>query len=126
MFKGYERITLSSSSNQGGKFIKTKAGKVLNFDYNKTAKSHGLEDTHSPLTQLDNFPIELARLRSSFYINFLAISATISYGWVVEKGVVCYYPRSPLPTGSHRMRLIVQVLARSSATRYPGDRRVQH
>ncbi|RYO99670.1 hypothetical protein DL765_010924 [Monosporascus sp. GIB2] len=37
--------------------------------------------------QHDDFPIEVARLRSSFYLVGVTAAATISYGWVVEKQV---------------------------------------
>lgn len=63
-------------------------GKMLNFDYMKTAKSHRVENMDVPNTQLGTFPIELARLRSSFYLLGITTVATISYGWVVEKKVV--------------------------------------
>ncbi|RYP02213.1 hypothetical protein DL764_005893 [Monosporascus ibericus] len=35
----------------------------------------------------DDFPIEVARLRSSFYLVVVTTVTTISYGWVVEKQV---------------------------------------
>lgn len=61
---------------------------MLNFDYAKTAKAHKSSDSGRQDGQLGEFPIELARLRSSFYLLAVTTVATISYGWVVEQKVV--------------------------------------
>lgn len=69
----------------------------MNFDYAKTAKSHKSSNTGGWNAQLGEFPIELARLRSSFYLLVVTTIATISYGWVVEKKVVRLYPLKMRP-----------------------------
>lgn len=39
------------------------------------------------LNDLSTFPIEHARLRSEPYFFFVLIASTITYGWVLDKGV---------------------------------------
>ncbi|KAI0008497.1 major facilitator superfamily transporter [Xylariaceae sp. FL0662B] len=62
-------------------------GKVLNYDYARTAKDFGFEVNDNRVGRSDNFPIEFARLRSSFYLAGTAALSTISYGWVVQRQV---------------------------------------
>ncbi|KAH9898723.1 major facilitator superfamily transporter [Xylariomycetidae sp. FL2044] len=59
-------------------------GRVLNRDYAKVAKSSGMEDVHQ---RSQNFPIELARLGSSYYLIGLAAVSMIGYGWTIERRV---------------------------------------
>lgn len=65
-------------------------GRLLDYDYAKIAKTHL---GNSPIPGLEHtthgFPIEAARLRSALYLVFLAINATIGYGWAIQYRVVC-------------------------------------
>ncbi|KAI1081029.1 major facilitator superfamily transporter [Whalleya microplaca] len=62
-------------------------GKILNYDYARTAKQFGCEENDNRAGEPNHFPIEFARLRSSFYVIGLAALSTMSYGWVVQKQV---------------------------------------
>ncbi|KAI1487335.1 major facilitator superfamily transporter [Biscogniauxia mediterranea] len=59
-------------------------GKILDYDYIRTAKSYGVTVNRGHDVNIDIFPIEVARLRSSVYLIVLSALGTISYGWVVQ------------------------------------------
>ncbi|KAL1878119.1 hypothetical protein VTK73DRAFT_7999 [Phialemonium thermophilum] len=59
-------------------------GKLLNYDYVRTAKEYGLSVEAVRGNCLDGFPIERARLRSVFYLVALNASATLGYGWALH------------------------------------------
>ena len=59
-------------------------GKMVDRDYCITAKSHGLTVDKRYDTNMLQFPIEKARLRSFPYPGLTAIAATVSYGWSIE------------------------------------------
>ncbi|KAK1765304.1 major facilitator superfamily domain-containing protein [Phialemonium atrogriseum] len=62
-------------------------GKLLNYDYSRTAKEQGVDVDVAREDCLDNFPIEKARLRNVFYLIGLNTIATISYGWALHRRV---------------------------------------
>ncbi|KAH8887634.1 major facilitator superfamily transporter [Thozetella sp. PMI_491] len=60
-------------------------GKILNYEYARAAKRHGVPiDRMSAMSALE-FPLEEARLRSSFPFVVATAAAAISYGWVLER-----------------------------------------
>ncbi|KAI8628877.1 major facilitator superfamily transporter [Xylariaceae sp. FL1651] len=60
-------------------------GKVLDFEYARVAKTHGYDAEEVKKTIIDEFPIELARLRSSFYVIAVSAVGTAGYGWAIER-----------------------------------------
>ena len=60
-------------------------GRVANYDYRATARSHNLEIDKVKGDDLANFPIEKARLRTVWVYIIVASTATIGYGWALEK-----------------------------------------
>ncbi|KAI0446404.1 major facilitator superfamily transporter [Xylaria telfairii] len=62
-------------------------GKFLDFEYARIAKAHGYDLNDAKEKLIDEFPIELARLRSISYLTILTAAATAGYGWVVQKHV---------------------------------------
>ncbi|KAI0109245.1 major facilitator superfamily transporter [Nemania sp. FL0031] len=68
-------------------------GKLLDFEYRRVAKSHGVDPQRTRGELIDEFPIELARLRSKIYLVFLTVAATVGYGWAVQNEV---HPAIPL------------------------------
>ena len=64
----------------------------MDRDYRITAKSHGLAIDVRYDTDILQFPIEMARLRSFFYLAHTAIAATVGYGWSIEAKAVSLLP----------------------------------
>ncbi|TGJ86406.1 hypothetical protein E0Z10_g2356 [Xylaria hypoxylon] len=62
-------------------------GKFLDFEYTRIARAHGYDPDEARKKLMDGFPIELARLRSAFYVVVLTAVATTGYGWAVQKQV---------------------------------------
>ncbi|RYC61465.1 hypothetical protein CHU98_g4733 [Xylaria longipes] len=62
-------------------------GKFLDFEYARVAKSHGYNIDEAKEKLIDDFPIELARLRSITYLTVPTAAATAGYGWAVQKQV---------------------------------------
>ncbi|KAI0466618.1 major facilitator superfamily transporter [Xylaria cf. heliscus] len=60
-------------------------GKFLDFEYARIAKSHGYGLDKAKENLIDDFPIELARLRSISSLTILTAAATAGYGWAVHK-----------------------------------------
>ncbi|KAI0539784.1 major facilitator superfamily transporter [Xylaria digitata] len=67
-------------------------GKFLDFEYTRVARARGYDPDEARKKLMDGFPIELARLRSAFYIVILTAVATIGYGWAVQKHVHAAIP----------------------------------
>ncbi|KAF2969968.1 hypothetical protein GQX73_g3601 [Xylaria multiplex] len=67
-------------------------GKFLDFEYARVARAHGYDPDEAKKKLMDGFPIELARLRSAFYIVILTAVGTIAYGWAVQKQVHAAIP----------------------------------
>ncbi|TLD26569.1 hypothetical protein PspLS_05200 [Pyricularia sp. CBS 133598] len=61
-------------------------GKIMDFDYKVTAKSHGIVINTTSGDNMITFPIEQARLRSMPYYLLVSIFSTLGFGWSVEKG----------------------------------------
>ena len=66
-------------SGLGGIFAAYLTGKLLNYEYRRTAQKNGLPVSKSS-NQIANFPIEEARLRPVFYFIGINALATIGYG----------------------------------------------
>jgi len=64
-------------------------GKVLDIDYNKTAAECGVpvEKGRAFSSDLRDFPIEKARLRTVVYTVGLSSALVVAYGWVLEGGI---------------------------------------
>ncbi|KAI0132552.1 major facilitator superfamily domain-containing protein [Xylariales sp. AK1849] len=60
-------------------------GKVLDRDYRKTAKEHGIPIDRTKGENLDCFPIEHARLRSIKYSVALCSFFIVGYGWSLQQ-----------------------------------------
>lgn len=63
-------------------------GKLLDYDFARTAKDENIDMTGKKAHTVDGFPIEKARLRSIFYPTYLSAIAIIGYGWALEKKTV--------------------------------------
>lgn len=75
--------------------LKYYSGKLLDYDYARTAKAHGFSTDKKRNHGVKDFPIEKARLRSSLYLVFVATAATIGYGWAVQSRVVSQVSLKP-------------------------------
>jgi hypothetical protein len=64
-------------------------GRMLNRDYQVTAKAHDFVVDTVAGDDLSKFPIEKARLRSMWYMIPLCAACVIGYGWAVERKMVC-------------------------------------
>jgi len=64
-------------------------GKLLDIDYRKTAAECGIpvEKSRTSGTNLRDFPIEKARLRTVVYSVGLSAALVVAYGWILERGV---------------------------------------
>ncbi len=60
----------------------------MDWDYRVTAKSYGLPTDKRCGTDMLQFPIEKARLRSFSYPVLTAIAAVVGYGWSIEAKAV--------------------------------------
>jgi hypothetical protein len=63
-------------------------GQLLNRDYHLMARSHGFSSERNRDQDINVFPIEEARLRSTLYPLLLCSSATAAYGWTLHMHVV--------------------------------------
>ncbi|KAI0166548.1 major facilitator superfamily transporter [Xylariaceae sp. FL1272] len=63
-------------------------GKVLDLEYAKTAKSRGYDTEKVRNQSHDEFPIEIARLRSMFYLVAATTVGMVAYGWTVQARVL--------------------------------------
>lgn len=62
------------------------AGKMMDFDYKVTAKSHGIIINTTSGDDKTTFPIERTHLRSMPYYLIVYIFSAIGFVWSVEKG----------------------------------------
>lgn len=62
-------------------------GKMMDRNYRVTARSIGRSIDKVSGDDLDDFPIEKARARGSFYLLIVYICALAGYGWVVRRRV---------------------------------------
>ncbi len=69
------------------------SGKLMDYDYQRTAAQVCIEVDLVRKTDLLNFPIEKARFRSMWWIVAVGAVAMGAYGWVLEKKV---HPSVPL------------------------------
>ncbi|KAL2020067.1 hypothetical protein VTK56DRAFT_8871 [Thermocarpiscus australiensis] len=60
------------------------AGRILDYDYRRTAKSLGFKVDRCKGNDLSAFPIERARLRTCKYSIILCAPFIIAYGWVLQ------------------------------------------
>ena len=68
-----------------GKFL---VGRLLDHDYQKTAKRYHIAINHLSGDDMSTFPIEEARLRSSWFPALIGILAVIGYGWALQTTTV--------------------------------------
>ena len=59
-------------------------GKLLDWDYRRTAKEAGHEINLAAGDELSGFPIEYARLRSIWYLGAIDIIGIIGFGWALH------------------------------------------
>ncbi|KAI4106603.1 MAG: hypothetical protein L6R37_002104 [Teloschistes peruensis] len=78
----------------GGILAAYATGKLLNVDYQRTAKKHGLEVNRRSGDDLSGFPIERARLRSAVPLAVVSTAAVIGYGWSLDRKVVGHFRSS--------------------------------
>ncbi len=64
------------------------SGRLMTFDYRRTAAKRGITVDTVGKTDLTNFPIEIARFRSMPLILLVSTAAMCGYGWVLQSGVV--------------------------------------
>ena len=70
-------------SGFGGILAAYLTGKLLDYEYRRTARRHGLPLSKSS-NDITEFPIEEARLHSVFYFIILSATATVGYGWTLQ------------------------------------------
>ncbi|KAI1155919.1 major facilitator superfamily transporter [Nemania diffusa] len=68
-------------------------GRFLDFEYARVARAYGFDLDEAKSKLMDDFPIELARLRSMIYLVVPTAAAMAGYGWAVQKHV---HPAIPL------------------------------
>ncbi|KAL2193293.1 major facilitator superfamily domain-containing protein [Corynascus similis CBS 632.67] len=59
-------------------------GRLLDFDYKRTIKETGIVVEKGKATDLNNFPIERARLRTVVYSIALSALLVMGYGWTMQ------------------------------------------
>ena len=59
-------------------------GKVLDYNYKRTARRIGVTPDRKRGDDLRNFPIERARLEAIMIPNILGLIAIIGFGWIIE------------------------------------------
>lgn len=65
----------------------THQGKILDHDYQVTARKLGITINKLSGDELSRFPFERARVRSVWYFLIGGICTTIAVGWTIEKEV---------------------------------------
>ncbi|KAF2239360.1 MFS general substrate transporter [Viridothelium virens] len=60
------------------------SGRLLDYDYAKTAKAHGFVADRRHGEELGQFPLEKARLRSVFVLLTITSGSLLCYGWVMQ------------------------------------------
>ncbi|KAI4280196.1 MAG: hypothetical protein L6R38_004639 [Xanthoria sp. 2 TBL-2021] len=68
----------------GGILAAYSTGRLLDHDYRRTAKKYGIEINRLSGDDMSAFPIEEARLRSSWLPALTSIIAAIGYGWALQ------------------------------------------
>ncbi|KAL8850035.1 MAG: hypothetical protein Q9221_004961 [Calogaya cf. arnoldii] len=68
----------------GGIVAAYSTGRLLNHDYQGTAKKYDIEINSSSGDEMSTFPIEEARLRSSWFPALISIVAAVGYGWALQ------------------------------------------
>ncbi|CAG8957533.1 hypothetical protein HYFRA_00010399 [Hymenoscyphus fraxineus] len=77
------------------------SGKVMNWDYKRTAKDHDFVIDKIAGDDMTRFPIEKARYRSIWYPILISSACIAGYGWALHTHVLCstllvdLHPRSP-------------------------------
>ncbi|KAK4113312.1 multidrug resistance protein [Canariomyces notabilis] len=62
-------------------------GRLLDWKYKQTAKEIGHEINRTKSDDMDNFPIEKARLRLIVWMHLVHLAVLIGYGWMLESRV---------------------------------------
>ena len=70
-------------SGIGGILAAFLTGKLLDYEYRRTAQKYGLPVSKSS-NEIKDFPIEEARLYSVFYFITINAIATVGYGWTLQ------------------------------------------
>ncbi|CAN9365095.1 unnamed protein product [Alternaria alternata] len=92
---GYNPLAVSLCFLSGGAgvilggFI---AGRLLDFNYKRTAEKYDLPIDRESGDDLTNFPIEAARSSGSYILHALSIGGLIGYGWAVERRIHASVP----------------------------------
>lgn len=80
--------TFATSTNSRDHLnAETLLGKILDYDYQVTAKELGITINKLSGDELSRFPFERARIRSVWYFLAGGICTTIAVGWTIEKEV---------------------------------------
>jgi MFS family permease len=93
---GYNAVDVSLCFLSGGagviagSFI---AGRLMDFNYQKIARLHGLPVDRVTGDDMRNFPIETARSHGCYLLHVFSICALAGYGWAVDRHV---HPSVPL------------------------------
>ncbi|KAL8857268.1 MAG: hypothetical protein Q9178_006194 [Gyalolechia marmorata] len=67
-------------------------GRLLDHDYQKTAKKYDIEVNRPSGDDMSIFPIEEARLRSSWVFALISVVAVVGYGWALQRETVKVFP----------------------------------
>ncbi|KAI4630945.1 hypothetical protein J4E83_002471 [Alternaria metachromatica] len=92
---GYNPLTVSLCFLSGGAGVIVGgfvAGRLMDFNYKKTAESYGLPLDRVSGDDIRNFPIEVARSRGSYTLHVLSVGTLIGYGWAIERGAHASIP----------------------------------
>ena len=92
---GYNPLAVSLCFLSGGAgviaggFI---AGRLMDFNYKKTAESYGLPVDRVSGDDIRSYPIEVARSRGSYTLHVLSVSTLVGCDWAVERGAHASIP----------------------------------
>jgi MFS family permease len=62
-------------------------GRLLDLNYRRLAKKHGISTSRRRQVDLRKFPLERARLELAIPMLYIGIASLIIYGWILEKNV---------------------------------------
>ena len=74
----------------GGTLASLFSGKLLDRDYEKTARRFGRPIDKVRGDNLANFPVEEARLRNVLLPSCMCVISVVAFGWVCERKLVSY------------------------------------
>jgi len=78
-------------------------GKLLDYDYKRTARGLGITADRKKEGDLSDFPIEYARLRTSKLFLILCAPLLVGYGWALQARVVSAASHYHMPHDANHM-----------------------